>query len=81
MESMYKIKNLMQLKAEPLYSKYGLIGIYGLLQDGYSKLFVKHEWPALDRLIPSNPEENTGKVIGGTSKKDACFECGSKELS
>ena len=43
MESMYKIKNPMLLKAHPLYSKYGYIGIYGFLQDEYSKLFAEHE--------------------------------------
>ena len=43
MEIMYKIKNPMLLKADPLYSRYGPIGICGLLQDEYSKLFAEHE--------------------------------------
>ena len=79
MESMYKIKNPMLLKADPLYSRYGHIGIYRLLQDEYSKLFAEHEWPALAPLIPSNSEANAGKAIKVSGKKGACFECGSTD--
>ena len=79
MESMYKIKNPMLLKADHLYSRYGPIGICGLLQDEYSKLFAEHEWPALAPIIPSNVEANAGKVIGDSKKKGACFECGSTD--
>ena len=78
MESMYKIKDPKLLKAYPLYSRYKPIGICGLLQDEYSKLFAENEWPTLAPLIPSTSEIKVGEVIEGNSKKDACFEYGSE---
>ena len=50
MEDKYALKDPALLKLDPLYSKYGPIGICGILQEEYSRLYKAKDWPALSSI-------------------------------
>ena len=47
MEDKYALKDPALLRQDPLYPKYGSIGICGILQEEYSRLYKAKDWPAL----------------------------------
>ena len=63
MEDKYALKDPTLLKQDPLYPKYGPIGICGILQEEYSWLYKAKDWPSLSHDKSGDLQSNLTNVI------------------
>ena len=82
MEDKYALKDPALLRQDPLYPKYGPIGICGILQEEYSRLYKAKDWPALscdqvkEELQSNFTNVTTGKMAAPKREKTKRHEHG-----
>ena len=76
LEDKYRLKDPRLLKEDDEYGEYGPIGICGILQEEYGRLFADKEWPALRPTIPEGNLAPKFQDEEAKVKKRKCFYCG-----
>ena len=81
LEIKYNLKDPKLMKKDPLYSKFGPIGLCGEVTRFYSQFIKDGDWPALKADLPQgNLGGATPNPNGGRKNKNGkkCFQCGSE---